>query len=169
MRVLPVESDAPGELDDQPEILSRVTGRFDRFASELHHAIRVGDRADLLRPRRGWQHHVGEVGRLGEEDILHDEVIERGHRFACVIDVRIRHRRVLTHDVHPADLAFHRGVHDLDDSQPDVRIEFGPPELLEALAGFRHVHALVVGIGDRNQARVGRTLHVILAAQRMQS
>ena len=95
----------------------RVTGRLDRLASELHHAIGVGDGADLLRPRGGRQHDVGEIGRLGEEDVLHDDVIERGHRFARVIDVGIRHRRVLTHDVHPADLALLRRVHDLDDGQ----------------------------------------------------
>ena len=111
------------ELDEQPEVFLRVAGRLDRLASELHHAIGVGDGADLLGPRGGGQHDVGEIRRLGEEDVLHDQVIERGQRFARVIDVGIRHRRVLAHDVHPADLVLLRGVHDLDDGEARIRIE----------------------------------------------
>ena len=51
------------------------------------------------------QHHVGEVGGLGEEDVLHDQAVERRERLARVVHVGVGHRRVLAHDVHAADLA----------------------------------------------------------------
>jgi hypothetical protein len=44
---------------------------------ELHHPIRVRDRAVFLGPRGRGQHDVGEVRRFGEEDVLDDQVIER--------------------------------------------------------------------------------------------
>jgi len=54
----------------------RLARRLDRLSSELHHAVCVGDRADLLRPRRRRQHHVGEISSFGEKDVLHHHVIE---------------------------------------------------------------------------------------------
>ena len=101
----------------------RVAGRLDRLAPELHHAIGVGDGADLLGPRGGGQHDIGEIRRFREEDVLHDQVIERGERFARVIDIRIGHRGVFAHDVHAANLVLLRGVHDLDDGESRIRIE----------------------------------------------
>src|SRR6266568_4608419 len=50
--------------------------RLDRLSSELNHAVGVGDCADLLRPGGCRQHHVGEVGGFGEEDVLNHHVIE---------------------------------------------------------------------------------------------
>ncbi len=69
------------------------------------------------------QHDVGEVRRFGEEDVLHDQMIERGERFAGVIDIRIGHRRVFAHDVHAANLVLLGGVHDLDHREAGIRIE----------------------------------------------
>ncbi len=115
MGVVPVNADAASQLVENPEVFFRLAGRFNRLTSELHHAIGIGDGADLLRPRGGGQHDVGEVRRFGEEDILHDQVIEGGERFAGVIDVRIGHRGVFSHDVHAANLVLLGGVHDFDD------------------------------------------------------
>ena len=148
---------------------SRVAGRLDRLAAELHHAIGVRHGADLLGPRGRGQHDVGEVRRFGEEDVLHDQMIERGERLAGVIDVRIGHRRVFAHDVHAADLVLLGGVHDLDDGEARIRIELRVPQLLEPLPRSGRAHALIVRIEHRNQSRVRRALHVVLSAQRMQS
>ena len=46
-----------------------------------------------------------------------DEVFEMAECFARMLDVGVRHRRVLTHDVHALDLVAMHGVHDPDDGQ----------------------------------------------------
>jgi hypothetical protein len=56
-------------------------------STELHHAVGVGHRPDLLGPGGRGKHHVGEIRGLVEEDVLHDQVIERGDRLACVFEV----------------------------------------------------------------------------------
>ncbi len=83
-------------------------------------------------------------------------------------NIGIGHRGILAHDVHAADLSRMHGVHDLHDREARLRIERAAPQRLEL--GFRRaiVDALVVGIHHRDQADVGRALHVVLAAQRMQ-
>src|SRR5262249_8183443 len=53
----------------------------------------VGDGAVLLGPGRGRQDHVGVGGGLGEEDVLHHEMLEMGERLARVVEVGVRHRR----------------------------------------------------------------------------
>ena len=95
-------------------------------------------------------------------------MLELRHRRARVLEVRIRHRRVLAHDVHAADLAVVGRVHDLDHGQARLAVELGAPELLESGAGLGVVHSLIVGIHHRDQARVRRPLHVVLPAQRVQ-
>src|SRR5438046_10634377 len=53
MRVVPVQTHAACKMVDDPQILFRLAGRLDRLAAELHHAVGVGDGADLFRPGRG--------------------------------------------------------------------------------------------------------------------
>ena len=142
--VLPVQPQPARELDEDPEVRLGFSGRVQGLAAELHHAVGVGDGAVLLGPRGGGQHHVGEVAGLGEEDVLHHQVLELRHRRARVVDVRIRHRRVLAHHVHAADLALVGRVHDLDHRQAGLLVEPGAPELLEALVRLVGADALVV-------------------------
>ena len=80
------------------------------------------------------QDHVGVIGRLGQEDLLHDQVLELGERLARVLDVGVGHRRVLAHDVHPRDRPAWIACHDLDDRQPALGIERRAPEVLEERA-----------------------------------
>ena len=85
-----------------------------------------------------------------------------------MVQVGIGHRRVLAHHVHAADLLAQRGVHDLDHGQPALRVERHAPQLLELGLRLRIVDELVVGVHHRDQAGIGRALHVVLSAQRMQ-
>ena len=75
------------------------------------------------------------AGGLGEEDLLHHQVLELCHRLARVAQVGIGHRRVLAHDVHALDPAGEDRVHDLDHRQPRVGIERRPPGGLEDVTG----------------------------------
>ena len=57
---------------------------------------------DLFREGRGRQDHVGMERGLGEEHVLHHEVLELGQRLARMLQVGVRHRGVLALDVHAA-------------------------------------------------------------------
>ena len=144
-------------------------GRSSAGAAHLHLAVRVRERAELLGVRRSRQHDVGVPRRLGQEDVLHDEMLELRERVARVILVGVGHRGVLAHDVHARDLALVHRVHDLDDREAALRIERLAPEVLVPAADVELLDGLVVREVHRNQARVGRALHVVLAAQRMQA
>ena len=109
------------------------------------------------------------VRRLGQEEVLHDEVLELGERLAGMARVRIRHGRVLAHDVHTPDLARVHGVHDLDDGQAAHRVERSAPDVLEARADVIDLYGLVVGEHHGYESGVRSTLNVVLAAQGMQS
>jgi hypothetical protein len=52
-------------------------GSVQRLPAELHATVRVRERARLLRERRRRQDHVGERRRLRQEEVLHDEPVER--------------------------------------------------------------------------------------------
>ena len=125
------------DLLDDPPVLPGIAGRRERRPAELHAAVGVGEGAGLLGEGRGRQDHVGVEGRLGQEDVLHDQVLELGERLAGVVEVGVGHRRVLAHDVHAADLAGVDRVHDLDDGQARLRVERLAPEGLEQLADLR--------------------------------
>jgi len=60
----------------------------------------------FLAPRRGGQHHVGELGGLGAEDVLHHyEQVRPGQDTADAGQVGQRHRRVRTADPEQFDRA----------------------------------------------------------------
>ncbi len=60
-------------------------------------------------------------------------------------------------------------AHDLDHRVARRLIQLGRPELLKRGMRARVVHPLVVGEHHRDQPRVARALHVVLAAQRVQA
>src|SRR3954454_11086328 len=163
------QADAVAHLLDDLPVLARLARRVEHLAPELHAAVGVRVRAVLLEVRGRGQDHVGELGRLGQEDVLDDEELEGRERLADLVDVRVRQERVLAHHVHAAHAALERGGDDLGDRQALVRVERDAPRLLEALAHAGRVDRLVVRIHHRDQAGVGRALHVVLAAQRVQS
>ena len=159
----------PGrEVLDDPEVLPRLARQRQRHAAHLHLAVGVGHGAVLLRPGRGGKDDVGIGAGLGQEDVLHDEMLEMRQRAARVVQIGVRHRGVLAHDVHALDLVVVHRVHDLDHGLAALGIELDAPGGLVFGAGLGVLDRLVVGEEHRDQARVGSALHVVLAAQRMQ-
>jgi len=88
-----------------------------------------------------------------------------GQRLARMLDIGIRHRRVLTHDVHALDLVAMHRVHDLDHGQPALVVERGLPQRLEFRLDLRALDRLVIGIDHRDQPGIGGALDIVLAAQ----
>ena len=80
-----------------------------------------------------------------------------------MIEIGVGHGRVLTHDVHTANAAGENGVHDLDHCQAGILGQRRVPQFFESGTQLRVTNALVVGQHHRDQARVGRALHVVLA------
>src|SRR4051794_29371323 len=167
--VLHLQADPVAHLLDDHPVLPRLARRVEHLVPALHAAVGVRVRAVLLEVRGRGKDHVGELGRLGQEDVLDDEELERRERLADLVDVRVRQERVLAHHVHALDAALQRRADDLGDRQALVRVERDAPHLLEALAHAGRVDGLVVGIHHRDQARVRGALHVVLAAQRVQA
>ena len=171
--VMPAQPHAIGDRLDDPEIGTGFAGRRDRLLAQLHHAVGIADRAVFLWPGGGRQHHVGEPGGLGHEDVLHHEMLEAGQGMARMVQVGVAHGRVLAHDVHAPDLVRitvigQRLVQDLDHGIARLVVQRRIPESLEPGMRRRVGDALIVGEHHRDQAGVAGALHIVLAAKRMQ-
>ena len=83
--------------------------------------------------------------------------------------VGVRHRRVLTLNVHAAHRTGVNRIHHFDDGQAGLVGNPHAPQRLEVLTRGRAGHALVVRQHHRDQARVRCALHVVLSTQRMQA
>ena len=171
--VMPAQPHTMGDSLDDPEIGAGLAGWRDRLLAQLHHAVGIADRAVFLRPGGGRQHHIGEPGGLGHENVLHHQMLEAGQGMTRMVQIRIAHGRVLAHDVHAPDLVRitvvgQRLVQDLDHGIAGLIVERRIPEGLEP--GMRQGvgHALIVGEHHRDQAGVAGALHIVLAAKRMQ-
>ena len=102
---MPVEPDPVGDVLDDLPVDPGLARRVQHLAAELHPAVGVGVGAVLLQVGGGRQDHVGELGGLGEEDVLHHEEVQRGQGLADLVDVRVGQERVLAQHVHAAHAA----------------------------------------------------------------
>jgi hypothetical protein len=110
---------------------------------------------------------MGELDRLVEQDVLHDETLQRVQRRGYVLCIGIGLCQVLALHVHAQERAVQRGVEHVRNAQARLGVELDLPVVLEQ--GAHH------GIGNvtiarklmREGAHVARALHVVLAAQRV--
>ena len=172
--IAPIQAHLYCELLDDPQIRPGFARRRDRLPAHLHHAVGVADGTGLFGPGGGGQHHIGQPGSFGHEDVLHHQMLKAGKRVACVVQVRVTHGRVFAHDVHAANLVRvavggQRLVHDLDHGVTGFLIEFGVPEFFKPLVSVCVIYTLVIGEHHWNQPCVAGALHIVLAAQRVQA
>ena len=74
-----------------------------------------------------------------------------------MLEIRIRHRRVLAHDVHAADLAVVGGVDDLDHGEAGLRVE-----LLDLVRGALHVSRTdAEALGDLTPAVIDQLFEAV--------
>ena len=106
--------------------------------------------------------------RLGLEDVLADEELERLERVHDVGGVRVGLRDVLAEDPHRLEVPLDGGVEHLGHLVADLARKRDAPRLLEQARDVLVVDATVGGVGVRQRAHVRGALDVVLAAQRQQ-
>ena len=130
-------------LDDLP-ILPRLTRWRQHRPADLHPAVGVGERAVFLGKRAGWQHDVGMERRFGQEQVLHDQMIQLRQRTAGMVQVGVGHGGVLPLHIHAGDRAGMDGVHDLDHREARDGVDRVVPILFEMGADGRILDGLVI-------------------------
>ena len=165
--VTPVDTHTTGQLAQDLVVVASLSRGRNRWSHPLHPTLRRGDRALALGPPdRCGKHHVGQLGRTGEEDVLDDEQVEAGQELAGMCDVGLGVGRVLPQDVRSSNgLGFH-GLEHEGQVQTGIGRDLGIPHRAEACPGG--------GIGDvgetrqlvRQRAHVAPALNVVLAAER---
>ena len=135
-------------------------------AHALEAALAVHECAVLLERRRGGQEDVAEFLRgLVHEKVLHDHEVELLHRAARGVHVRVRHHDVVADRPENLQLPGVGCVHHVDHVESGMRRDRHVPRGLEAFACLRDGH--VAGQEFWLAAHVRRTLHVVLATQRI--
>ena len=82
-----------------------LSGRINRLSHPLYPPLGIGKRTILLGKAFGGQHHVGQTGGFGEENILDNQKIQVVEAGLGMIQIRIGNHGVLTDDVQGLDLA----------------------------------------------------------------
>ncbi|KAF5042192.1 hypothetical protein DSECCO2_515170 [anaerobic digester metagenome] len=169
-KLLGITHFAPEFADDLPVFLRlpwRVLGLLPALDTPL--GVRLG--AVLLGVAGGGEHHVGEVARLGQEDVLDDQELEVLEPFLDVVEVGVGEHRVLAHDVHRFEFAGFVGedVDHLGDGVADSALGklVDAPHLLHLLLRRLVGDLLVAGEDVREGSHVTGALDVVLAAERV--
>ena len=163
----PAGAEPVGELGDDPDVVARAAGRIKGLAHPLHTSLAVGDGAVGLEGRVGGrEHHVGELGGPGHEQILDDQAVQPGKQFLGVGLVGLARCRVLADDVGGREfLALHRLEH-LGEGPAVLRDDRHAPGGLESRARLGVLFdVLEAGELVRDGAHVAAPLHVVLTAE----
>ena len=170
MCVSPRQPAALGQLNLDPPVFHRFTGRRYGLAQHLHSAIGVRHRPALFIKGGGRKDHISIVRGFSDEDVLHHKVIQLRQRIARMLHIRVRHRWVFAQDIHRLDLVLMNRVHDLRHGQALFIAEI--TRLPHIGKGRTHTvigHGLIIRQEHRNEPRIRCTLHVVLAPQRMET
>ena len=110
---------------------------------------------------------MSEGRRLVQEQVLHDQEVERLERVRDVVGVGVGLRDVLTLHVEALEGATGSFVEHVGNAQAGLGIELDLPLLLEQFARRLVGDVAVAGVLVRERAHVAGALHVVLAAQRV--
>ena len=169
-RAAEVVAEPARELVDDLDVVARLARRVERLAHALHAALARGHRSlGLAERRRGGQHDVGELRRLRQEEVLHDEMVEPFEQADRALLVGFALRRVLADHVDRRERAVlhrleHAGEVQADRSGRSVVV---PRRLRSARGRRRRRERWKPGQPVRDRAHVTAALHVVLPAQRL--
>mmetsp|Transcript_22998 Transcript_22998/g.38834 ORF Transcript_22998/g.38834 Transcript_22998/m.38834 type:complete len:682 (+) Transcript_22998:1800-3845(+) len=168
--IIPTQPQPFRQFHLNPPVFLRLARRRHRRAAHLDLPVGVGHGAGFLGKGRRRQDHIGIIRRLGDENILHHQVIQLGQRIARMLHIRVRHGRVFAQHIHRLDVARVNVIHDLGDGQ--TLFVGKVPRSPHVGKGGSHTiirHRLVIRQEHRDQTCIRRALHVVLTAQRVQT
>ncbi len=155
----------PGVVQEDVQIAARRTGWVDGLVREVHGPVHVGVGALLLAPERRGQHHVGVLGGLGAEPVLHHhEQVRIPEDVAHPAQVRQGHRRVRARDPEEPDRALLRvtpdlhGVRRLGPVRDPQRVDPPQPRQLAHVFG-------IVPVAEAGEITVGPALAGVLGGR----
>ena len=160
-------SHAVHDLGEDVGVQARALRPLHRAAHALDAALGVGERALLLGVAATRQHDVGKLGRLGEEQVLHHEEIERRERLEHMAGVGIGAHGVLAEQVEALDAARQHRREALGRLGARPIGQLHTPRLLELGAHGGIPHLLIAGVVVGAGPHVAGALDVVLAAQRV--
>ena len=110
---------------------------------------------------------MGVLGRLVEEDVLHDDAFHLRQRFGHVLGVGVGLDDVFALAVQGLEFAIEGGFEHVGDAQARLGVQRHAPGALEQAARGGVGDVAVAGQLVREAAHVAAALHVVLAAQRV--
>ncbi len=108
--IAPVAAHGVGDLLDDPPILPRLTRCLEGGGDALYPPLGIGEVAALLGKGAGGEHHIGQLGSFGEEDILHHQKLQLLEPLDDVVLIRIAQHRILPHHIEPLEAARAGGI-----------------------------------------------------------
>src|SRR5687768_15013427 len=138
----------------------------------LDSPVRVGERPILFRERSRWQEDIRKRTRLVDEQILHDEEFEMRHVLARLVEVWLRHHRILAHDeqcTHATLMCVPKNFSGGEAELARKTARFDVPCLLPFFRVSFIIHAHVTGVMEWHGTHVAGTLNIVLPTQRIQT
>lgn len=71
--VLATQVETAGIVEEYVQVRPGLSGRLDRLLRQVHGPVGVGECAGFLTPGGRGQYDIGELGGLGEKEVLHHE------------------------------------------------------------------------------------------------
>ncbi len=144
------------------------SGGVDRLADALDAPFRVGDRALALGPGGGRrQDDVRELGRPGQEQVLHDEHVEPLEQTDGAALVGLGLDRVLADAVHGGEVAPLHRIEHARQVPATLWRDRDAPGRVELRAELVVLDVLEAGQSIGQGAHVAAALHVVLATERV--
>ena len=166
----PVVAHAPGELEEDPEIVPGITRRVEGLADALDTALGVRDCALRFGPRGGGrQDDVGEFRGGREEQVLDHHELETADEFPRSLLVSLRLDRVLADDVRGSELAALHGIEHLGQVPALLRRDAHAPRGIELRAQRIPLDVLEPRQPIRQRAHVAAALDVVLSTERAEA
>ena len=174
MGVAPAQPKPFGQFHFDPPIRACLARWRDCWSAQLHLPVGIGDRAALFRKGGGGQDDIGIIGRFGDKNILHHQMLQLGQSIPRMGHIRIRHGGVLAQHIHAANIAPVHSIHDFGNGETFVGVQrfiyaaIAGPDRRKFGTDIIADHGLHIGQEHRDETCVRRTLYIVLPAQGMQ-
>jgi hypothetical protein len=169
VRAVEVSPEGAGDGVHNVEVGTRLAGRPQRGPHPLEAAIKVDERAVLFQEGGGWQHHIGQLCCLAQENLLHHDQIAGGQCGSYVLTVRVGLSYVLAHHIQHSNASVDGGVKHIGDPQAWICRRLDAPDRSHPAAYVRVGDPLIARKQIGQSSHIRGALDIVLAAQRQNS